>query len=193
MDGYTAWKLHRAVSLHLTTLTYDLFEHNGRVKNTGPEFYMKTNSRKIFELIAKRLDKPHDAVEFFIACILYTRDDQVMNPMTSWDLHTKYKKHKESLTKFILDDLETIDVDRDLYSSDSIPVLLSDIVSGNVLPQTAVALDKKKPFLKEWVDSKVYFGFRPYGIKLSKMSRFVKYNEDKVNSLIEEKMSHASV
>jgi len=184
MDGYSVWKLHRAVSLHLTTLGYDLFEHRGRTRNTSRLAYEKFNVKFVFDGIAKNLSKPNDAVQFFISNIIYSQKDEIYDPSLSWDNYTKWTRDKEGLTKFISDDLSKLDLSIDLVESDGKPPrLLIGVVTGNILPQTAVAINRKHQFIDSWIE-KDYFGLQRYSVIIKKLDRFVKYNEDVINQLM---------
>ena len=187
MDGYSVWKIHRAVSLHLNTLKYDLFEHNGRVKNSSVDVYNKQNTKRVYEGISRHLNKPFDAVQFFLGNMIYTPDDMTLNQSVSWEYYTKYLKHKESLTKFISDDIQTIDLETDIIrTDDTIPELLNGVIAGRYIPQTVIALNRHMNFIDSWL-AKDYFGFQKYVVKLKKLDRFVKYNEPRIDVLLKEK------
>jgi hypothetical protein len=185
MDGFSVWKIHRAVSLHLTSMKYDLFEYNGRVKNSSIDVFMKQNTRKLYDGIARHLEKPFDAVQFVLGNMIYTSEDMTLNSASSWDNYKMYMRHRESLTKFISDDLVDIDLRTDLVA-DGPPKLLRSVVSGKCLPQTVVAINRKYNNIDDWL-AKDYFGIQKYVIKLKKLDKFVKYNQQKIDSIIEEK------
>jgi hypothetical protein len=184
MEAYAAWKLHRAVSLHLTTLNYDLFEHRGRTRNTSRLSWEKFNAKFAFEGVAKEFSKPNDAVQFFIANIVYSQKDDVYDQSISWDNYQKWTRDKESLTRFISDDISKLSLPADLEGIDGKPPrLLIGYVTGNILPQTAVAINKKHQFIDSWLE-KDYFGLQRYSVIIKKLDRFVKYNPDIINQLI---------
>jgi hypothetical protein len=186
MDGFTVWKLHRAIKLHFTSKKYDVFKYDGQVAGVSEEAFEKLRSRGIYEIIASRFDNPKHAVQFFISNFVYSDHDTAFE-ITSWDNYKLWIKHKEALTRFIERDLEKADLD-DL-NSDFTPMLLKQVVSGEVLPQTVVALDNHLHFLQDWYD-KDYFAFGKTILKLVKLKPFLKYNEQIINQLINEKMEH---
>ena len=193
MDGYTLWKLHRAVHLHLTTLKYDLFEHNGRVRNTGQDVYIQSNYRKMYETIARHLSTPKDGVDFCIANIIYTPKDCFLDSSVSWDLRLKYLRHKESLTKFVMDDIDVLDLPAaTIATPGGLPKLLHGVIAGIVLPQTAVVLNRRYGFVDKWIEDD-YFGFKQYSVRIKKMERFVKCNMEKIDQLIDEKLEYATI
>lgn len=184
MDGYTAWKLHRAIKMHLLTSAYDLFEHNGRTKNSSLDHFLKRSDRDVFEMIGRQFTRTNDAVQFFIANIAYTGKDSVYESSESWELYLQWMKHKESLTKMISDDLEKIDVQNDIKGNP--PKLLSQILARRILPETAVAINRVCPFIDSWLEND-YFGVGNWPIILKKMDRFVKYDTTKIEMLIGQK------
>lgn len=177
MDGYTAWKIHRAIKFHLLTPKYDLFEHGGRTKNTGIDVYLACREKTYFEYIAKQFKKPNDAVQFFVANIAYTGRDAVYEVGEAWENYLLWMKHKESLTKMISDELELVDLTKDIDGNP--PKLLTDILVGRVHPQTAVAINRVRPFVDVWLD-KAYLGAGKFPLIIKKMDRFVKYNEEAI-------------
>ena len=183
VDGYTMWKLHRAVKLHLLTEKYDVFKSNGRVKNTELERFLKSNDKKIFELLGKHFEKPQDAIQFFVANIAYTGKDEMYDSAMAWENYLLWVKHKESLTKLILDDLDILDVKKDLQGNP--PRLLQGILAGKILPETAVAINRYKPFIKEW-KKQVYFGSGHFPCIIDKLDKFVKFNEVTISNALEQ-------
>ena len=185
MNGYQVWKIHRAVKMHFTS-KYDIFLYNGHFSSDSMDAYAKVSRRKLYEIYATKFDRPYMAVEFFLSNLIYTPSDESFS-VRAWDNHQKWIYQKESLTKLISDDLEKIDLGKDIIS-DSMPNLLKQIVSGKIMPQTAVALDAVFPFLDTW-KSKVYFGFDDMVLKLIKLKRFCKYNTDVIQGKVMEKQA----
>lgn len=182
MDGYSAWKLHRAIKFHLLTLRYDIFKHRTETKNSDIENFLKQSDRKIFEFIGKQFERPYDAVQFFVANIAYTGNDGIYESGLAWQNYLLWVKHKESLTKLISDDLEVIDLQKDILESNP-PRLLSLILAGKVLPETAVAINRVKPFVDDWL-KKDFFGVGNYPLIIKKLDKFVNYDTEKIEALI---------
>lgn len=189
MNGYQIWKIHRAVKMHFTS-KYDLFLYNGRFRRDGKETYDKINQRFVYEFLSTKFERSYDAVEFFLSNIIYTSSDQAFS-INSWDNYKQWIREKESLTKFITDDLEKLNLDTDLMD-DVLPPLLKYIVGGKIMPQTAVAIDANIPFLADW-KHKVYFGFDDTVLKLTKLSKFCKYNDQLITQCIQEKQSETQI
>lgn len=185
MDGYRAWKIHRAVSFHLTTQKYDLFEYKGRTKNSTEEFYAKVNDRKFFELIGKNFDQPNDVVQFFVSNILYTGKPSIHDFSTCWDNYILWKKRRDGMTKFLSDDIERFVLPTDVLDGNP-PKLLKELLSGRIMPETAIAINRYIPFSKIWIERN-YFGSGQLSIIIDKADRFLgPFNKDKIEKLIRE-------
>lgn len=185
MNGYGVWKVHRAVKMHFTS-KYDLFQYKGRFVRDGEDSFAKVRRRVQYEMISSKFERPYDCVEYFLSNIIYTSSDESFS-VTSWDNYNRWIKEKESLTKLIADNLDILDLEKDLHD-DVLPTLLKYIVAGKIIPQTAVAIDENIPFLSVW-KKKSYFGFDDTVLKLTKLSRFCKYNKERISSLISQKQS----
>lgn len=188
IDGFTTWKLHRAIKLHLLTKGYDVFKLKGHVKGMTHEKFLKQRDKKIFELIGKQFQKPQDAVQFFVANIAYSGKDEIYDTTMAWENYLLWMKHKESLTKLICDDIEMLNLETDLEGNP--PRLLQGLLGGKILPETAVAINRYKPFIDDW-NAKDYFGIGNWGIIIKKLDKFVKFNESTVKDKIMEHTSEA--
>jgi hypothetical protein len=186
MDGYTAWKLHRAIKFHLLSLKYDVFAHNGATKNSEISHFLKLTDRKIFEFIGKQFERPNDAVQFFVANIAYSGGDVIRDFSLSWDNYKLWMKHKESMTKTVKDQIELVNFSSDLNGNP--PKLLTDILAGRILPETAVAINRYVPFIDTWLD-KDYFGSGKLPCIIKKLDRFVKFNTETIVEAITEQLS----
>lgn len=184
MNGFQVWRLHRALKMHFTTRKYDLFQYNGRFYGDDEIMFKKLNHKMLYEMMSVKFENPHQAVEFFLSNLLYTRADEAFT-LHAWDNYKRWIREKESLTKLIADDLGGLDLSTDLHD-DVLPKLLKLIVGGKIMPQTAVAIDAVIPFLADW-DAKVYFGHEESVLKLIKLKRFVKYNTELIAQLIVKK------
>jgi hypothetical protein len=184
MNGYQVWKIHRAVKMHFTSKNYDLFQYQGKFVRDDVASFQRVRRKMIYEMISSKFEKPYNAVEYFVSNIIYTTSDEALT-VSAWDNHAKWIRQKESLTKLISDDLDMIDLEADLIGDD-LPNLLRLIVAGKIMPQTACAIDANIPFLQTW-KKKSYFGFDETVLKLTKLPKFCKYNQDRIASIIADK------
>ena len=185
MNGYSVWKIHRAVKMHFTS-KYDLFKYGGKFVRDDIGSFGKVRRKAMYEAISSKFEKPYAAVEYFVSNIIYTSSDESFT-VTAWDNNKKWIRQKESLPKLISDDLDMIDLDTDLVGDD-LPNLLRLIVAGKIMPQTACAIDANIPFLHSW-KKKNYFGFDDVVLKLIKLPKFCVYNQARIADLITEKQS----
>lgn len=183
MNGFQCWKIHRAVVLHLTTLKYNMVEQRGNVKGTSLERFMTLNARYIFENIAKNLKVPNDAVHFFISNIVYSSTDDIYDTIKSWENYSRWIKEREMTTQLILDDLDSFEFN---HLEGNPPELLKDIVSGTKSIHTAIAVNRHKPFIDKWIQDD-YFTFNKKCIIIKKLDKFVKFNGNKISSVLFEK------
>jgi hypothetical protein len=183
VDGFQCWKIHRAVVLHMTTLKYDMVEQRGHVKGIYLDKFLGLNSRYIFENIAKNLKTPNDAVHFFISNLAYSNSDEVYDTIRSWENYSRWVKEREMTTQLILDDLEHFDFSHLVGNP---PELLRDIVSGKKSIHTAIAINRVRPFIDQWIKED-YFTFIRRCIIIKKLDKFVKFNSNKISSLLFEK------
>ena len=188
-DGHAVWKLHRAVTFHLTQKKYDIILSNGSTVNSDEVYFNKLKSKGLYQSLSMRLNKPRDAVEFFIGNRIYSDKDESFT-VNSWENYKQWINHKQALTKYISDDIDRVDLS-DLHS-DMVPSLLKDLVIGKVIPQTLCALDNKLLFLSEWQE-KDYFGFGKVILKLIKLKPLIKYNVAVIENLINTKVSDREI
>jgi hypothetical protein len=176
------WKLHRAVKLHLLTDKYDVFENKGHVKHVSLEKFLQQNDRKLFELLGKQFKTPQESIQFFVANIAYSGKDEMYDTAMAWENYLLWMKHKESLTKLILDDLELLNLNSDL--SGNPPRLLQGILAGKILPETASVINRYKKFIPDWKKN-TYFGAGNWPIIIQKLDKFVgKFNESAIADAI---------
>ncbi len=182
MDGYRCWKLHRAVALHLTTEKYCIITSRANTKHTSEDRYRASREQYIFENIARHIHTPNEALNFFISNFVYSGSDQAFDSLRSWDNYSRWCKEKESMTQLILDDIDSF---KSSDLSGYPPALLSQVISGAKLPQTAVVLNRVTPFLDRWIQED-HFTFTKRCIMLKKLDPFVKCNMNKIKeSLVE--------
>lgn len=185
IDGFTMWKLHRAIKLHLLTLKYDVFASRGNVSGMTMDKFQKQNDKKIFEILGRNFEKSQDAVQFFVANIAYSGKDSVYDTGLAWENYKLWMKHKESLTKLILDDIELLDISTDLTGNP--PRLLQGVISGKILPETAVAINRFHPYIDNWVQNqKSLLGVNNWAVIIKKLDKFVKFNEVTISNALEQ-------
>jgi hypothetical protein len=185
MDAFQVYKLYQAVRLHFTNEKYDIIVHRGKMKHCSESaFYEKPGSRK-FHFLSKQLADPQQAVQFFISCFAYDAD--VFDSTSADAAFFLWKKNKEMLTQLILDDIEQIGDITSALSGD--PCKLQQLVAGgHVNIETAVALNKFLNYSSSWKNN---FAYKGLAGKIEKLNAFVKFNESKVNEVLQHEQQFA--
>lgn len=185
MDAFQVYKLYQAVRLHFTNEKYDIIEHRGKMKHCSESaFYEKPGSRK-FHFLSKQLSDPQEAVQFFISCFAYDAD--VFDSTSADEAFFLWKKNKEMMTQLILDDIEQIGDITSALSGD--PCKLQQLVAGgHVNIETAVALNKFLNYSSSWKNN---FAYKGLAGKIEKLNAFVKFNESKVNEVLQHEQQFA--
>jgi len=174
MDGFSTYKYYLAMKFHFTVKGYDVFKHQGRVR-ANQKNYEEKNLRVRMEQLGRRFSSAKDAVSFFLACNLYDAD--VFNDSDATQAHAKWKKRTEMMTQFILDELS--DVRPSLE-----PLSIAKLVSGGQLSyETAVALNRSLGIAQKIQEDFIY---SKIGDKITKLDKFVRYDESKIEKFIQE-------
>ena len=107
VTGFECYKFYLGIKLHFTTEKYDVIKANGRV-SAGVDAYNKRRDRMIFEQLAKKLDRPRDAVRYFVANFAYGNTGVIYDKDKAVDILKQWVRVKESLSRVFEKDLETI-------------------------------------------------------------------------------------
>ena len=174
MDGFTTYKYYLAMKFHFTLPQYDVFKHEGRVR-ANKHNYEEKGLRWRMEQLGRRFKTAQDAVSFFLACNLYNAD--VFNEIESSDALTTWRKRSEMMTRFIIDDISE-------NCTDMNPESVAKSVSGGKLSyEAAVAISRIYNIVPVLQDNFIY---SKIGDKISKLDKFIKYDESKVQRFIQE-------
>ena len=193
MLGYSAWKIHRAVSLHLSSLKYDVFKSRGNVRGNSLDNYARLKSKYPFEFAERQCKDKQEMVQYFVSNIAYSKDDACWDLNNSWDNYREWVKNHEMMTQLILEQLDTIDTASCTTSvAGAVPDLLYKVVSRQVVPEVAVALNREFNYIDTWI-AQDYTGLNKYAILIKKLDKFVRYNEQLVQQCLTEKANEAAV
>ena len=180
MNGYQVYRFYLAIKLHFTNQKYDVFETRGFVKNCTPESFLRKPGKGLFEKLAKRFKEPKDIVQYFVANQAY--DGDIFEPSEAEENFVRWKKHKEMTTYLIREDLEKIE-DLFAYLSGDPCKLMKEISGRRINIETAVAINRKLKFADGW---KGNFTYPDLWLKIKKLDRFVKFNEQVIFEKIDE-------
>jgi hypothetical protein len=180
MSSYELYKLYLAIKLHFTVPSYDVFLTNGAVKGVTEESFNKKGLRYRFNALSSQLKNTREAVDYFVACFAYGVD--FFNASDADEARVRWRRNKEMTTQLILDDIDQLTLPKDVVGKSC---RLQSLLQGKVLNiETGVALNNRYNFADDWLNFNfVYSGL---GSKIKKLTKFVKYNEDKVNKFISE-------
>ena len=188
MRGYQAWRIHKAVALHLSSLKYDVFKSRGSVRGNSLDYYAKVKAKYPFEFAEAQCKDNQELAQYFVANVTYSREDGCYDLTGSWERYKLWVKHKEQMTQLVLDYLEQFDESMVSAAPNAVPTLLYEVVSGSVIPEVAAALNRHLNFVDAWLD-KNYAGLHRYAVLVKKLDRFVKYNEAKVVDCLADKQA----
>jgi len=185
MDRLTALRIYLAVRLHFTTEGYDIFECKARVPNITADSITKTPQRaRMVEHLSRRFDRPSVLMQYLVAQYAYTTTTNaaisaIHDVMTAEENFALWQRKKLALTQIILDDIHDY-YKPSILGGDS-PQILSMVAGGSVNIETAVAIQRLKPFLRN-----DYFAFQGIGVTIRKLNGFIKFNEQRVLSALED-------
>lgn len=182
MDGHALWRLHRAVKLHLTTPAYDIVQSRGQTRNTSVERYRLSREKFIFENLSRHLKTPGEAINFFVANVVYTLDDQVFDNAIAWDNYARWTRERESLTYIVRCDLDNFALDK---LDGHPPKILQELVQGKIHIQTIVVLNRVYNFIDAWI-AQDYFTFNRWCTIIKKLDNYVKCDVEKLKIYLQD-------
>ena len=187
LDDYTAYKLYLAIKLHFGTKNYDVFESRGAVKGLTSDNFRNRKGASWFKTLGKKFSNPQEFVQYLVANAAYGNISDIFDLQTSFDNYSKWIKHKQMMTRLILDDLSQYD--NLMPKIQGIPPsILNDTIAGKCHIETAVAINRYHPFIGSEILDTDYLIFTREALRIKKLDRFVKYNTDEINSEIQSKL-----
>lgn len=190
MTGYDAYKYYLAVKLHFTTDKFDVFR-TYKVRYSQ-QAYEKRRDRLLFEKLAHRYPVDRDLIRYYVSNFAYGNNNVVYEEEESSNCYIKWVKNKESITKLFEDDLNKII----LYAQigklkradvlDTMPsVILQLYIGGHISIESTRILDDYLDIVEQWKQSPVYKLWESDIRRLSKLKRFVKYNDTRIKPIVE--------
>lgn len=182
MNDFTCYRIYRAIKLHFTNKKYDVFETNGHIKGLSPEYFESRKEAGWFKALAKKFKNPQEFVQFCVSQVVYGSIDDIFNLDKAYSNFLEWNKNKERSTSLIRGEIEENDIDS-LVLGDP-PKILRYTISKRIHLETAVAINKYRPFISDKLFKKDYLIFADEAIKIKKLDRFVKYNEDVISQIL---------
>jgi hypothetical protein len=159
MNGWEVFKIYEPIKLHFTT-KYDVLKYNGKSKNITHDRYIQRNDKALFERISGKINKS-EVGHFCIANFIYDSDDWLYKD-TMFDVYTKWKSVRESLTQNFTTDLKKLSEFKaklgswgsyiNKTSSGRNSPLLQMYLHRFIKPESMIILDRITPFLDGWKD-----------------------------------------
>lgn len=187
MNGFKAYKYFMAVKLHFTSDKYDVFESGGRVNGSRAAFD-KRNDRGLFEKLASKFETDKDLIQYFVANFAYG-NTSVIYSSESDGYYDIWCKRKQAITRFFEVDMVTISryLERenkqfkDLFDTeDYSPPLLNLYLNKSITLETMSIINDIDPYLEKW-EPLIMLWKDEFRI-IRKVKKFVKYNEDVIQS-----------
>lgn len=192
MVGFKAYKYYMAVKLHFGSDTYDLFEHNGRVKASLVKFNER-NDKYLFEKLYSKLGGDKEFVEYVVANCMYGNDDVMYTPEESNVNYKQFLKRKQSLTEVFRDDLDlmVLHAQQNKLGQPLVETIhglegqhpeMFKMLMGNAISiETCSIIERLDPYLHEWKSTLGLFWEQAR--RIGKSHRFVKFDENRMSRL----------
>lgn len=194
MDGYLAYKFYLAIKLHYTRESYDVFKNRGAVKYSRQQFD-KRNDKMLFEKLAKKYPIEPQLIQFYVSNFAYGNENPVYELLQAESYYTNWIRRKESITQVFTDDLNCIIIDseKNKLSKEAIlefefcqpPSILTLLIGNRISLETVCILNDYMDLINNWHMSGFMQTIWEKEIRrIYKSKRFVKYNRDKLISII---------
>lgn len=188
MDGFRAYKIYIALKLHYTTDKFDVFT-NPNVKGTRESFSAR-NDRYLFDKLARKFGTERDLIQYLTANFAYGNDAAVYNGYEAQDNYVIWQRRKQSMTKTISDDLDTITLFceqtkckfDDLFNTSDFPGLLKLYLGNQVCIETMAVIDDYHSYINSWIQD-LNLIFKEDCRRIVKVKKFVKYDDGRASIL----------
>ena len=180
------------MKLHFTSESYDLFEHNGKVRASLVKFNER-NDKYLFEKLYTKLGGDKEFVEFLVANFMYGNDDVMYTPEESTTIYKQWLKRKQSITEVFRDDLDlmVLHAQQNKLGQPLLetihglegqhPEMFKLLIGGQISIETCSIIQRLDPYLQDWKQSLGIFWEQAR--RIEKSHRFVKFDENKMNRL----------
>lgn len=197
IDGYKVYKFYLALKLHFTKPEFNVFV-NSSVRASRDSFE-KRNDRGLFYSIGKKHNEDKSVVQYIVANMAYGNTQFVYDQELAARNYNEWVKRKQSISKVFSDDLATI---RDYLESNNFPLsslfnftnnenpsIIYLYVGGRITIETFSILNDLEGLFTKWKgdsSNDLYSMLAGELIKVDKISKFVKYDKDRINKIYSE-------
>lgn len=181
MDGFEAYRYYMALKLHFTTDKYDVFQYDGKVL-AKRETFEKRNDKYLFEKMATKKKTPRNMVDFCVANFAHYNLQMMYDQSGAETIHKKWINNKEKITYLFKQDCDRIaknSENTDPFDATSgMSVLMNLYVNGDVSIESMSILNDFDSYLDRW--GNIGFIWTDQFRTIKKLSRFVKYDSEKL-------------
>lgn len=193
--GFAAFALYNALKTHFTSTSYDFFKYNGKT-NVSKETFLKRKDKYSFYKLSRKYSL-EELRNFYLANFIYG-DSTWVGEMTGPDGEVAYKKWQktnQSLTYVFENDIlglvgnDTPDAMLKVNDGQH-PVLLREVMSGNITVETLAILNDIMNFFPMWnrkIDDDIIWP--NWRLKVEKYTPFIHYDKVKFKNILKEVVS----
>lgn len=188
IKGFEAYKIWRSLHVHFTTLSYDAVKSRAWTQGIISSFERSSNI-VCFEILEDRFKNEIELGQYLISNFIAFNDNAAFDiSPEAQNNYKEWKKRKEARTYLFSKDInDIIQYKRDLpiISENEYCKVFQCAISKRISPETVCILNKKLGFLDEWYSNLKSSVFSELVLRWLKYQSFVKFNEEKVNKIIE--------
>ena len=184
MDGFKAYRYYRALRLHFTQPTFDVFKNRGRVKGSEAKF-LQRNDHHLFHRIARKYPQDRECIMYIASNMMYGNFNVVYDEEGAAANYKKFIRRRQSTTHMFREDLQTLINGRCDYTFDNntVPDVLSYMMSDKITFETVVILDKLDGLVRKVEqNSHASLLLGDVLLRIKKAHGFVKFDSYKVMS-----------
>lgn len=189
--GFAAFALYNSLKLHFTSSSYDYFKYHGKT-NVSTETFLKRKDKYSFYKLSRKYNV-EELRDFYVANFL--KGDKWVGDMTKdgEEVYRKWQKTQQSLTYTFENDI--------IYMSDnhhpldwiyprngnSYPMLLQEMMHGNISLETMVILVDMMELLPMWekkIEEDIIWP--EYKMRCQKYIPFLHYDKSKFRQILKE-------
>lgn len=202
IDGFRVFKYYRALRLHFTSKSYDVFKYRGAIYGLSRDHFEKRKDYQLFEFLARRLKSDQEIVQYFVSNMAYGHASVLYDGFdTGSDYWTAWKRNRESRTrhfeqglKLLINHLEDLEIPDKFHSTfgareGSMPILLERHIARDVRVENMVILDHFAGYLDIWEKTKSLNLWNSEFIRIRKTAPFINLDENRLRPVYQSFLS----
>ena len=191
-SGFAAFAMWNALKLHFTSDSYDYFKYNGKTNVSKQSFTVRKDKYQFYKLSRKySLDELRN---FYISNFIVDNSHWVGNLLSAEgeEIYQKWQKVNQSLTyRFENDIIHLLESSGDCLTVPSFrnPVLLDEVMQGEVTLETLCIMDDIMNFLPMWqkkIEDDIIWP--EWHRKIIKYKPFIHYDKQKFKQILKDKI-----